>query len=107
MLEILLLIYLGKRIGAIARSKGRTAAWYQVLLCALWFGGEAAGGITGVMLTPSHQVEPGAYLAALIGAALGATAAFILVKNLPSALESDRAATAFPVVQDKSRSDAT
>ena len=93
MLEILLVIYLCKQIGNVLRNKGRSPGWYQALLVVLWFGGEIAGGVTGMLLTDSG---PLAYLAALCGAAVGAGVTFYLAHQAaPTAPMGPRG---FPVV---------
>jgi uncharacterized membrane protein YeaQ/YmgE (transglycosylase-associated protein family) len=80
MLEILLIIFLSKKIGRIAASKGRSQAGYIVLFVLLWVGGEFAGALYGAI-----QDEEGflAYVYALAGAAAGAILAFIIVNALP------------------------
>ena len=94
MLEILLLVYLGKRLGAMLRAKGRSAGWMQALLVVCWFGGEIAGAITMILL---FGVSDGAaYLGALFGAACGAAVVFIIA-NLMAPAESLQI-RAFPVI---------
>lgn len=80
MLEILALIWLGKRIGAIVRDKGRKAGGYQFLLVVMWFGGEIVGAIIGAILTGGDGLAP--YIFALFGAAAGAGITFWIVNSL-------------------------
>jgi hypothetical protein len=83
MLEIILLIFLTRRVGEIVRSKGRNAGWFQVLTVALWIGGELAGGIVGAIvgvMTDSGALF--AYLFALVGAAIGAGASILIARNV-------------------------
>jgi hypothetical protein len=81
MLEILLLIFLTRKIGAICEEKGRKAGGYKALTVVLWFGGEIAGAIIGVVATSG---DGGAlvYLLALFGAAVGAAISFAIVNSL-------------------------
>ena len=59
MLEIILLIYLCKSIGAIVRSKGRKPLVFQILLVMLWIGGEFFGGVVaGVVHAVRHGDVP-------------------------------------------------
>src|SRR5262245_2158140 len=101
MLEIILLITLGKRIGNIVRPKGHKAGLYQFLLVILWFGGEILGAIFGTIIgaVVLQQNEPTllAYLFALLGAAAGAVIAFVIAKNLPptQAIDDEKARAYF------------
>ena len=90
MLEILILWRLCQRIGAIARSKGRIAGGYQVMLVLFWFSGEIGCAILAAMaLVLLHgdleedQFMIVGYFAGLIGAILAACLAFLIVKSLP------------------------
>ena len=83
MLEIILLIFLTRRVGEIVEEKGRRSGWYKVLTVVLWIGGEIIGAIVGLVvaeLTGSGQFLM--YLCALAGAALGAVLAFVIAKSL-------------------------
>jgi hypothetical protein len=87
MLEIILLIALTRRIGHILEQKGRKSGWYKLLTVVLWFGGEVAGGIVGgVVVAVSGVNELIIYLIALIGAAVGAGAAFLIAKGVTPAV---------------------
>ena len=89
MLEIILLIYLGKSIGAIVRSKGRKPLGFQILLVMLWIGGEFFGGVVaGVVHAVRHGDVPfefgiSVYLYALGGAGCGAGFCFLLAYLMP------------------------
>jgi hypothetical protein len=86
MLEILLIIFLARKIGAMVEAKGHGKILYQVVFVAFWFGGEVFGAIAGVILASSGGKEPGfaiPYICALIGALVGAVAAFILAACIP------------------------
>ena len=78
MLEILLIVKLTKSLSAKAREKGRPTSW-AALLPLFWILGEVGGFILGAAL----EMGTGAYAIALIGAALGAGAAFLVVGGLP------------------------
>lgn len=89
MLEILALVGLCRYVGRVVREKGRTAVGWQVLLVALWFFGEFAGGLIGAIVTydPGNPeaVNPVAYVFALVGAAAGAAIGTGIAKLLPPA----------------------
>ena len=97
MLEILFLFFLCKRLGAIVRAKGRSAVGLQVLLVVAWFAGEIMGAVVaaGVLGDGSGQFHPAAYLGALLGAACGATAVFLIARSLPG--PATQAPPGFPV----------
>ena len=84
MLEILALVYLTRRIGDIAREKGRKAGWFKFMTVVLWIGceigGAVAGGIAAALLDWPEAVT---YLFALVGAVVGAGLSFLIVKTLP------------------------
>jgi hypothetical protein len=88
MLEILVLISLGRSIANKAQEKGRSGVGYIFLLLALWIGGEIFGAILGVVISMAvlGDEEPNmllAYGGALVGAVIGAVIAFQIVKALP------------------------
>ena len=83
MLEVLLLVFLGKRIARMMRNKGRSPVGYVFMLVGLWIGGE----ILGAFGTAALAVDSGGpgflpYIGALAGAALGATTAFAIAAAL-------------------------
>ena len=80
MVEIFLLYFLCKRIGAIVRAKGRKAIGYQFMTVALWFGCEFAGLFGGAII--SGEVTALAYVIGLSGAAIGALSAFLIARSL-------------------------
>jgi hypothetical protein len=51
MLEILLVIWLSKKIAATVKEKGRQPAGYVVLFVFLWIGGEITGAVIGMLIT--------------------------------------------------------
>ncbi|MCI0490375.1 MAG: hypothetical protein L0229_27595 [Blastocatellia bacterium] len=81
MLEILLLIFLTRKIGEICQEKGHKAGGYKALTVVLWFGGEIVGAIVGALAT-SGEGGVMIYILALIGAAVGAGISFAIVNNL-------------------------
>src|SRR4051812_37574450 len=101
MLEILLLVYLCKRLGVMLRGKGRSPGWWQFLLVVCWFGGELVGALTMVFIVaePGTGFDATAYLGALLGAAGGTTFVFVLANHLAPANGYQRHVSAFPVVQ--------
>ncbi len=84
MLEIFALIFLTRRVGEIVSAKGRKAGWYKLMTVLLWFGCEVGGAILGgIIVGLSGASEGFIYLLALIGAAVGAGAAFLIAKSVP------------------------
>ena len=89
MLEIFCLIALGKKIAANARAKDWSGGAAVVVLVALWFGGEIAGAIAGVVglmiLNPADEPNLLVLIACgIAGAAVGAAVAFAVVALLPT-----------------------
>jgi hypothetical protein len=88
MLEIILLIVMGKRLGTILRAKGRRPGGYQFLMVIFWFGGEILGAVVGAGIAflthPDVEELPLApiYLMALVGAILGMVSIFAIAKAL-------------------------
>jgi hypothetical protein len=78
MLEILFLMWFSRRLAALARSKGRSGGWGG-LGVALWLGGEIGGFCVGLV---AGAGEGAAYLLALLLAAIGALAAYGIVRSL-------------------------
>lgn len=88
MLEILILISLGRNIAAQARAKGRSGPAYVFLLLGFWFGGEILGAIAAAVISVAvtGEDEPNMlamYVAALVTAIIGAVIAFKIVGALP------------------------
>lgn len=87
MLEIIILYNLAKRIGAIVADKGHPKGRYQVMLVALWFGGEIFGAFFGgfigaIVLESEETARLFAYGFALTCAIIGAVIAFQIAKHL-------------------------
>jgi uncharacterized membrane protein YeaQ/YmgE (transglycosylase-associated protein family) len=84
MLEIIALIYLTRRVGEIAREKGRKAGWFKLMTVVLWLGCEIGGAIAGGIATAlMGWPEAVIYVFALVGAVVGAALSFLIVKTLP------------------------
>jgi hypothetical protein len=96
MLEIVVLIVLGQKIAKMAKSRGRSAWPWVLLLIGCWYGGAFAAGITAMIVmtmadpqaaAPNPNGPPGDLLilmgAALAGAVCGAVFAFVVVSLLP------------------------
>jgi len=77
MLEIILIVTLTKRLAAKADEKGRSKAWAG-LLPLFWIGGEVIGFAIGAAM----MMGMGAYGLALLGAAVGAISAWVIVSSL-------------------------
>jgi ribose/xylose/arabinose/galactoside ABC-type transport system permease subunit len=77
MIEIIVLIVLGRKLGDMAQERGRSKGWGALVL--LWVLGELIGAVIGFAVT-SDEVAP--YLFALVGAGIGAGVAYLIVKNL-------------------------
>jgi hypothetical protein len=84
MLEIIALVYLTRRVGGIARGKGRKAGWFKLMTVLLWFGCEIGGAVAGGIISAlAGWPEAVIYLFALTGAAVGAGLSLLIVKTLP------------------------
>lgn len=97
MLEILLLIFLCKRLGTMLRAKGRSAGWFQVLLVVCWFGGEFVCALAMMVITQNPNVDATIYIGALLGAAGGAIIVFVIAHHLAPLNVYDRPTGGFPV----------
>jgi len=93
MLEILLIVWMCRKMTAGVKAKGRQPAGYCTLLVLFWFGGEILAGMI-VMAASNEPIV--AYAAALAGAALGALGAFAIARSRPSL--RDRPTGGFPVI---------
>ena len=83
MLEIILLIFLTRKVGEIVRSKGRKPGWFQLLTVVLWIGGELTGADIGAILGELSDTGMGlAYHFAQLGAAAGAGLSIIIARSL-------------------------
>jgi len=76
MIELLIILSLTRRIGALIRDKGRKPGIYQFLVVVLWIAGEMLGFLIGVFL----DLGAGGYLLALLGAAGGAATAYAIAR---------------------------
>lgn len=81
MIEIIILIFIARKIGKIAREKGLKPLGYQVLLVVLWILGELMLGGFGYALVGDTELACAAYLFAILGALLGAGIAFLIVNS--------------------------
>ena len=102
MLEIVVLIVLGQKIAKMARSRGRSAWPWVILLIACWYGGAVAAGVTAAVVMAMADPQAAAANpngppvdlfifigAALVGAICGAVFAFVVVSQLPDVREWD------------------
>jgi hypothetical protein len=96
MLEVLLIIFLSKKIAGILRAKGRSPTWYVVALVAFWIGGEFLGAFTGMALMDGDS-SAALYGCALVGAALGVVAAFVLANGASSLNPQQTFTGGFPI----------
>jgi hypothetical protein len=93
LVELFCLVLLTRRIDEICAAKHRAAGGWRVLLVLLWVAGEIAGLILGAIFTlakpgaPDIYVAATIYIAALIGAALGAVLCFWVVNDLAAKTE--------------------
>ena len=97
MIEILVLMALSGRIGAIAQRKGYPGWMFKVLLVVLWFTFEIVSFFAAAGGQPRSGFPWPAYVGALVGAAIGGSVAFAIAHSLPARGE---AAAAGPVVAD-------
>jgi hypothetical protein len=84
MIEILVLIAFTGHIGKVVEAKGYKSGKYKAYAVGLWFGGELIGAILGSFFLSSagDSTRCGAYIFALIGAAIGAFIANSIAGNL-------------------------
>jgi hypothetical protein len=80
MLEILLIIFLSKKIGKIAESRGHRKGPNIAFFVGMWLAGEFIGAALGIFLFKGIMIA--AYVMALIGAALGTVLSFSIVQKL-------------------------
>lgn len=79
MLEILFLVWFCKKLASIAREKNRPGGWGAVGAIG-WIGGEIGGAVLGA--SSSHAEGMDLYGYALMGAVVGALAAWMIVRSL-------------------------
>lgn len=80
MLEIMVVVFLARRIGNIAAKKGHKKRPNIIFFVVMWIAGEIIGALLGVFLAKGHLAT--AYVMALVGAVVGALIAFRIVNNL-------------------------
>jgi uncharacterized membrane protein YeaQ/YmgE (transglycosylase-associated protein family) len=80
MIEIIILVFLARRIGKIAEKKGHKKRPNIIFFVVMWIAGEIIGAMLGAFLAKGQIYTT--YALALIGAAVGAMIAFRIVKNL-------------------------
>ncbi|MBI5547262.1 MAG: hypothetical protein HY901_25550 [Deltaproteobacteria bacterium] len=78
MLEILCLVWFGRRLAEILAGKGRSKGWVALGIL-FWVGGELMGGVVGQLL----GLGLGGYGLAILFAVIGALVAYAIVKSLP------------------------
>lgn len=89
MIEIIVLWQLGRRIADRARARGRGGGLYVLLLLALWFFGEFAGGLSALVVMAAVGDKEAdyfpivVYVAAIAGAAAGAWITFAIASRGP------------------------
>jgi hypothetical protein len=94
MLEIIFVITLWKKMGEKMRAKGyEKPLWFQLFVPVFWVGGEFFGAfVYAVIRALRGQQNSGfdflLYLAALVGAALGATGIFLITSCFSSRLKT-------------------
>jgi len=83
MLEIIALVALTRHIGKMVEAKGHKPGKYKWMTVGLWIGGEIAGAIVGAIFAAASDTgECLIYIVALLGAAAGAVAAYLIAKNV-------------------------
>jgi hypothetical protein len=98
MLEIFLIIAISKKIAAMLKEKGRSAAGYVILFVVMWFGGEIVGAVIGAIVTIAADPNPNAmnagfpwmaYVMALVGAAIGGGIGYAIAAAVPAIEKPD------------------
>jgi hypothetical protein len=90
MIEVLLVIYLCKKVGDVVRPKGYSVGLWRFFMVLGWVGGEITGGVIGGIMAAAsagNAQEPSMgviYVCTLVGAALGAVIVFELANALGS-----------------------
>ena len=82
MLEIIAVFMLSRKLGQVARQKGRPGIWGG-LFAVGWIVGEVFGAIVGAIVSGGDVFV--SYGVALAGAVAGGVAAWFIVKSLPLA----------------------
>jgi len=81
MLEILILVGLARSLSRMAEGKGRSKGWAALGVLG-WIGGEVMGAIVGALTADGTGAI---YGLALVGAVIGGTTAYFIVRSLPAA----------------------
>ncbi|MBV4358103.1 hypothetical protein [Pinibacter aurantiacus] len=76
MLEIILIIYYSKKIGALALDKGESKGKWVTIMIISWFLAEILGAVVGLMLLGQQNI----YLALLVGYGF-AFGSYYLIRN--------------------------
>jgi hypothetical protein len=91
MLEILIIIGVSKKIAAMMKEKGRSAAGYVVIFVFLWIFGELTGGVIGVIAAAQNnagRMNDGfdwqILVGALLGAAIGGGTGYAIASAMPA-----------------------
>ncbi len=87
MLEILLIIYISRKIGAIAEKKGHKRRPNVIFFIVMWIAGELSGAMIGAFFSKGNLGIT--YLMAIVGAVLGTVLAFNVVQKLEDKNDSD------------------
>ncbi|MDA3821952.1 MAG: hypothetical protein PF450_04975 [Bacteroidales bacterium] len=87
MLEILIIIFIAKKIGKIAERRGHKKGPNIAFFIVMWLAGEFLGAAIGIFLFKGNLIP--AYFMALIGAALGTVFAFNIVQKLEDKSDND------------------
>jgi len=82
MLEIIAIIFLGKKISEIVKAKGHNPTGYVILMVVLWIGLELTGAVIGALLIGDG---PALYIFAIIGGIMGAAIAYAIADNVKPA----------------------
>jgi hypothetical protein len=80
MLEILAIIFLGRKVGELAENKGHSGGLFKGLFIAAWFCGEILGAVIGGLLAGQGAAM---YGMALIMALCGGLLIFVIAVALP------------------------
>jgi hypothetical protein len=85
MLEIFIIVWLWKKIGAMFQPAGKNPVGYRLLMIVLWFCSEFVGAAVGHLITGSDtstvpSFNAVVYLFALVGAAFGGTFSYFFIK---------------------------
>ncbi|MFT7037063.1 MAG: energy-converting hydrogenase Eha subunit A [Cyclobacteriaceae bacterium] len=88
MLEVILVIYLSKKIGKILDEKGHNKGWYVAIFVITWIVSEISGIVLGAIIFPDAPVAM--YIMGLLGAAAAYYANYLFAKSLPDLNKEDQ-----------------